>query len=178
MKQPAAALYVRVSTDDQTVDNQLIALTRWLNERGLGIAAVYQESESAFKSGHQTELARLRADSRRRGRPWDIVAVWALDRLTREGPTRALSLIADFRSVGVRVLSYQEQWLDMPGGLDEVFTALIAWVANWESKRRSERTKAGLARLAAGGKTLGRPKGSTDTKKRKKRRYYEPVKSI
>ena len=169
MKQPAAALYLRVSTDDQTTDNQLIALTRWLNERGLGIAAVYQENESAFKSGHQSELARLRADSRKRGRPWDSVAVWALDRLTREGPTRALTLIQDFKTVGVRVLSYQEQWLDMPDGLNEVFTAMIAWVANWESRRRSERTKAGLARLVNDGRTLGRPKGSTDKKKRKKR---------
>ena len=169
MKQPAAALYLRVSTDDQTTDNQLIALTRWLNERGLGIAAVYQENESAFKSGHQSELARLRADSRKRGRPWDSVAVWALDRLTREGPTRALTLIQDFKTAGVRVLSYQEQWLDMPDGLNEVFTAMIAWVANWESRRRSERTKAGLARLVNDGRTLGRPKGSTDKKKRKKR---------
>jgi len=38
-----------------------------------------------------------------------------------------------------------------------------------ESQRRSERTKVGLARLIAKGKELGRPKGTKDKKKRKKR---------
>jgi DNA invertase Pin-like site-specific DNA recombinase len=39
-----------------------------------------------------------------------------------------------------------------------------------ESQRRSERTKAGLARVLAEGKKLGRPKGSGDRKKRRRRR--------
>jgi len=38
-----------------------------------------------------------------------------------------------------------------------------------ESQRRSERTDAGLARVVAEGKKLGRPPGSRDRKKRKRR---------
>jgi len=38
-----------------------------------------------------------------------------------------------------------------------------------ESQRRSERTKAGLARVVAQGKKLGRPPGSKDKRKRKRR---------
>ncbi len=170
MPKPAAALYVRVSTDDQNSDNQLIALTRWLDSRGLSIAAVYQEKESAWKAGHQTELARLRSDSKKRGRPFDYVAVWALDRLSRLGALQSLLAVKDFNDAGVSVLSYQEQWLDTLGGFRDVMIALLGWIAKSESDRRSERTKAGLARLAAGGKKLGRPNGSTDKKKRKRRK--------
>ncbi len=49
--------------------------------------------------------------------------------------------------------------------------ALSGWVAKMESQRRSERTKAGLARIKAQGKCLGRPSGSKDKKERKKRQY-------
>ena len=52
--------------------------------------------------------------------------------------------------------------------------AICGWVASEESKRRSERTKAGLERLKREGKVLGRPAGSVDKRKRQKRRVpYE-----
>lgn len=44
--------------------------------------------------------------------------------------------------------------------------ALTGWVARMESQRRSERTKAGLARVRAQGKCLGRPPKSKDKRKR------------
>jgi len=66
-------------------------------------------------------------------------------------------------------LFYQESWAGAPGELGELLYALAGWVARMESQRRSERTKVGLARLIAKGKELGRPKGTKDKKKRKKR---------
>ena len=54
--------------------------------------------------------------------------------------------------------------------MGDLLYALTGWVARMESQRRSERTKAGLARAVAEGKKLGRPKGSKDKKKRKRRR--------
>jgi DNA invertase Pin-like site-specific DNA recombinase len=50
--------------------------------------------------------------------------------------------------------------------------SIVAWVARMESNRRSERTKAGLARAVAEGKRLGRPTGSRDKKKRSRRGYF------
>ena len=46
--------------------------------------------------------------------------------------------------------------------MSELFLALSAFVAGFESKRRSERTKAGLARVKSKGSRLGRPPGSKD----------------
>ena len=48
-------------------------------------------------------------------------------------------------------------------------SALTGWVARMESQRRSEKTKAGLARIKAQGRILGRPKGSKDKNKGKRR---------
>ncbi len=67
------------------------------------------------------------------------------------------------------MLSYQESWTEAPGELAELLYALTGWVARMESQRRSERTRAGLARVKAQGRHLGRPLGSKDKRRRKRR---------
>ncbi len=162
-----AAIYARVSTEDQTVDNQVAALEEWATQRGFEVSEYYLESESAWRKGHQTQLKQLLADSRRH--KFDLVLVWALDRLSREGSAAILNLVNILKLYGVQVLSYQESWTEAPGEIGEILYAIAGWVAKMESERRSERTKAGLARVKAQGKRLGRPKGAKDKKKRKRR---------
>ena len=166
-----AALYLRVSTTEQNVDNQLPALEAYADSRGWQIVEVYQENESAWKSGHQKELARLLAEIRRGTRKYDVLLIWALDRLSRGGAAAILNLVDTFKTYNVRVISLQESWTEAPGSIGEVLYAIAGWVAKMESKRRSERTKAGLARAIASGKRLGRPTGSKDGGKRKRTGY-------
>ena len=165
------ALYARVSTGEQTTDNQLRALEAYAVSRGWQIVEVYQENESAWKAGHQRELARLLSDSRNGKRKVDVVLVWALDRLSREGAAAILNLINTFKAYGIRVISYQESWTEAPGAIGEVLYAIAGWVAKMESERRSERTKVGLARVISQGTKLGRPTGSKDGGKRKRTGY-------
>ena len=160
-------IYSRVSTNEQDTKNQSAILADWANERGYQVVKVYEEQESAWKSGHQRELANLVADARKR--KFQAVLVWALDRLSREGALAILTLVHKLSSNGVKVLSYQESWTEAPGEIAELLYALSGWVARMESQRRSERTKAGLARARAKGKRLGRPRGSKDRRKRKRR---------
>jgi putative DNA-invertase from lambdoid prophage Rac len=161
-------IYARVSTDEQSADNQVAQLKTWATSRGWDIVAVYMETESAWKAGHQHELSCLKADAARR--KFDAVLVWALDRLSREGALSILQLVNTFKVYGVKVLSYQESWTEAPGDLAEILFAIAGWVARMESQRRSERTKAGLARVKAKGKNLGRPRGAKDRRKRKRTR--------
>ena len=160
------AIYARVSTEEQESSNQLKALTEWAKVRGLEVAKVYQESASAWRDGHQKELAHLLHDAT--FRRFDIVLVWALDRLSREGSLKILLLIKRLGNYGIRVWSKQEPWTEMPSEFVDILYALTGWVAHMESKRLSERTKAGLVRAKAesGGKLAGRGK---DKKRRKKR---------
>ncbi len=163
-----AVIYSRVSTERQDTTNQIGPLLKLAMQRGFDCRAIYKESESAWHSGHQKELARLKDDARHRR--FDIVLVWALDRLSREGALAILSLIHLLKQYGVRVISYQEAWTEAPGELAEVLYALAGWVARMESKRRSERTKAGMARAKVygtkSGKPIGRPPGSKDKGKK------------
>ena len=160
-------IYIRVSTGMQDNTNQLAVLLEWANQRGYEVVKVYEEEDSAWRNGHQRELANLIEDARKR--KFQAVLVWALDRLSREGALAILSLVQKLSVHGVKVLSYQESWTEAPGEMAELLYALTGWVARMESQRRSERTKAGLARVKAQGKRLGKPPGSRDRRKRKRR---------
>lgn len=146
-------VYLRVSRQEQTVENQLPALQKWVADKGYELVEVYQENESAWKSGHQRELSRLFADLPKR--KVDICLVWALDRLTREGIARIFEIINRLKRNGVRVISYQELWTEQSGPMADLLYAITAWVAEFESRRRSERTLAGLARALAQGRSWG-----------------------
>jgi DNA invertase Pin-like site-specific DNA recombinase len=159
--------YTRVSTGDQDTANQLRVLTEWAEQRGFEIFKIYEEEESAWKAGHQKQLAALIANARLRR--FQAVLVWSLDRISREGALAILTFVQKLSGYGVKVLSYQESWTEAPGEIGELLFALTGWVARMESQRRSERTKAGLARVKAQGKRLGRPAGSKDKKRRRRR---------
>ena len=163
------SIYVRVSTGEQDTANQLSVLKDWAQQRGFEVTGVYGEEESAWKAGHQRELARLVDDARKRR--FDAVLVWALDRLSREGPLAILTLVERLKKCGVKVISYHESWTEAPGELADLLYALTGWVARMESQRRSERTKAGLVRVKAQGKHLGRPPGSKDKRRRRRPRF-------
>jgi len=166
-------IYCRVSTSEQELQNQLTVLTEWAEQRGFQVVQVYQEEESAWRAGHQRELARLVGDARKR--KFRVVLVWALDRISREGSAAILGIVSKLSRSGVKVLSYQESWTEAPGELGELLFAIAGWVARMESQRRSERTKAGLARARAQGRRLGRPPGSKDKRKRRRPATQRPI---
>lgn len=164
------AIYARVSTDEQTVDNQLPLIEAHAQGRGYEVAEVYQESETAWKAGHQRELSRLLDDIRSGRRKYDYLMVWSLDRLCRLGIGPVLQLISTFETYGCHVISLKESWTEVDGPMRELFIAIAAWVGKFESDRRSERTRAGLERVRANGRRLGRPPGKKDGKPRRKKR--------
>ena len=165
------ALYLRVSTNEQDTTNQLPALEDYARHHDLNIAHVYRENDTAWKDGHQAELAQLLQDAHR-GR-FQVVLVWALDRLSRRGALAILSLVDRLKRDGVRVISYQEPWTEAPGDLADILYAITGWVAKTESQRRSERTKAGMERARKEGKPIG--KRGPDKRRRTRRTQRELV---
>jgi DNA invertase Pin-like site-specific DNA recombinase len=103
---------------------------------------------------------------------YDAVLIWALDRLTHEGIAKMLEWVNTFKAYGVKVVSLNESWADTTGPMAELLYAVCAWAAEYESKRKSERVKVGLARAVKCGSKLGRPKGAKDKKPRRKAGYY------
>jgi len=90
MPRNKAGIWVRVSDPGQHTDNQLSDLRTWAELRGLEVVRVYQVQESAWRGAHQKQLAQVYQDARV-GR-FQILLVWALDRLSREGPLATLEI--------------------------------------------------------------------------------------
>lgn len=168
-----AAVYVRVSTAEQNYENQRPAIDNYIAAMGFEVVAEYAEEASAWKKGHQKEFKRLMADAR--AGSFDVLVVWALDRLTREGALKALLIFDKLIKSNILLYSTQEPWLAQlyEMGILEFVIPLLAWAARQESQTRSERTKAGIARRRAGGGIVGRPPGSKDKKRRKKDGYKD-----
>ena len=165
-----AAIWLRVSSGEQHAENQLPDLQAWAARRGWQVVKTYEVQESAWRGAHQKALSAVYDDARLG--LFDVLLVWALDRLSREGPAATLEIVHRLLKAKVQVLSYQEPWLEVGGEMVDLLLAVTGWVARFESKRRSERTRAGLARARAAGKQIGRPPGSKDGKQRSRRGYF------
>jgi DNA invertase Pin-like site-specific DNA recombinase len=164
------AIWARVSTDEQEPGNQLDALRAEATRRGWEVAAEYVlDGLSAWTGAHREQLRQALADARAGG--YDVLLVWALDRLERGGIEPTLRVVRQLRERGVQVVSLQEPWTDAGGEMQELLTAVMAWVARMESQRRSERVRAGLARRKAQGLPVGRQPGARDTRPRKRSGY-------
>jgi DNA invertase Pin-like site-specific DNA recombinase len=169
------AIWARVSTDDQESSNQLSELRQWAARRGLEIAAEYVvDGASAWKGEHHDRLVAVLTDARL-GR-YDVLLVWALDRLDRldrEGVESTLGLLRRFHETGASIWSLKEPWTETADPrMAELLGAIYAWMAAEESRRRSERVKAGLASRKAEGKPIGRRAGSQDRRPRRRSGYY------
>jgi DNA invertase Pin-like site-specific DNA recombinase len=138
-----AAIYLRVSTDRQTSENQLAEVRQLAVARGYE-PVVYEEVESAAKA--RPVLDRMLGDVRA-GRV-QAVAVWALDRLHRS-MTGAINTVLELDRLGAPVLSVREGWLDTSGPVRPLLVAIFGWVAEQERTRLIERTRAGLDRRVA-----------------------------
>lgn len=152
-----AAIYIRVSTDKQTAENQEPELRRMAEARGFS-PVLYAEVESGAK--RRPVLERLISDAKRGA--FGAVFVWALDRLGRGGAAEACRLVEDFDRLKVAVISARESWLDTSpdNPMRELLIAITATFAKMERTRLIERTRAGLDRARRQGKRLGRPEGS------------------
>lgn len=165
------ALYCRVSKNDesQTPENQLNPLRDYAKALGGEIVAEYIDMASGGNGDRQGFLKMLEDADKRK---FDLLLIWSLDRLSREGISNTLGYLERLKRSGVALKSLQESWLDTRDeGLGQLLLAIFSWVAQQERKRIVERTKAGLERAKKQGKCLGRPGGSKDKKKRRKSGY-------
>lgn len=159
-----AALYVRTSTDKQTVENQKIRLIDYANDHGYTYD-VYEEVESTRKTRpvKQTLLSKLR------NKEYDAVVVYKLDRWARSSS----ELILDTKELldkGIGFISVSDN-LDFSTAAGKLHFQILSAFAEFERELIRERTIEGLHRAKSQGKKPGRPKGSKDKKKRKRSGY-------
>ncbi len=148
-----AALYLRVSTKEQTTENQEGELRQWAERLGVQVVRVWADTASGARAD-RAALAGVLAGAHRR--EFDVLLIWSLDRLSREGIGPMTHYIEKLGAAGIRVMSHQEPWLDTGGPVGGLLLAVFAWVAQQERQRIAERVRAGQARARAKGVRFGR----------------------
>jgi putative DNA-invertase from lambdoid prophage Rac len=145
--------YGRVSTAEQTTDNQRLEIER------AGYAVEYWYADTVSGKAHAAQrkqfgvlLGKLRAR--------DTVVVSKLDRLGRDAPD-VLSTIKLLATLGVEVVVLQLGKLDLASTPGKLMLTMLAAIAEMGRDLIVERTQAGLARAKAEGKVLGRPAKTT-----------------
>jgi DNA invertase Pin-like site-specific DNA recombinase len=138
--------YARVSTTDQTTKQQQDAL------ESAGCLEIYHESKSGKSAVDRPELQKMLASLQ----PGDVVTVWKLDRLGRS-LSDLLKIIERIYEAGAFFRSLTEG-LDTTTAAGRMLSSVVGAFAEFERNLISERTKAGMNRARAEGRSVGRRK--------------------
>lgn len=153
MKELRAALYARISTNDQSTLMQENELKHYAARRGWCIVKTYRDKGVSGARTRRPALDELFVDCRR-GKI-DVVLVWKFDRFARslKQLVNALDL---FRHLGINFVSCTEA-VDTSVPYGELVFQIFGAIAQFERVLIGERVKAGLAHARSRGKVLGRP---------------------
>jgi len=150
-----AAIYTRVSTTDQTTENQALELRRYVSHRGWQ-ATEYADVGVSGTKERRPALDRLIADGRRRR--FDVLVCWRLDRLGRS-LRHLIILLEELQALGIDFVSLAEG-IDATTPAGKLQMHILGAIAEFERARIAERVRAGLERARRHGTRLGRPRAT------------------
>lgn len=150
--------YGRVSTLEQSTENQLLAL----QQRGFDIQShrwFAEQVSGGIPALQRPEFSKM-ADRMEAG---DSLVVLKLDRLGRDvqDVLATVKVLADRK---IHVKSVDLEGVDLTSAAGKLQLTVLAAVAAFERDRITERTKEGLQRAVSEGKTIGRPVAVATTK--------------
>ena len=152
MKTKRAAIYVRVSTNDQETDMQETELREYAENRSWS-STVYRDKGQSGAKNDRPALNALLGEMRKRR--FDVVVVWALDRLARS-LKQLLSIAEECNTLGVDLVSLKQNVeTTLPAG--RLTFMVLGAVAEFEREMLRERVRAGMAQARRAGKRVGRP---------------------
>jgi DNA invertase Pin-like site-specific DNA recombinase len=151
-KPKRAALYLRVSTSEQSTKAQESELKDYAERRGWIVKEVYADKISGAKD-IRPGLQKLMADCRQR--KVDVVLVWKFDRFARS-LRHLVTALEEFRRLRIDFISATEG-VDTTVPSGELVFQIFGAIAQFEGSLISERVRAGLVEAKRNGKRLGRP---------------------
>jgi len=147
--------YVRVSREDEKIENQEYAILKYVATKGyqvvgtirdVGVSGAIPPME---RPGFKELLSRLEEV--------DGIVVYALDRIARS-LFELYQVIKTIEERGKVVISVREEWLNtLDERIRDLIIAILGWAGEMEREFVRERTREALARLKARGVRLGRP---------------------
>lgn len=155
-KATRAAVYLRVSTDGQTTENQRLVLEAVATRRGWTIVHTYEDAGISGAKGRDKRPgfdAMLKGATRR---AYDVLMFWSIDRLGRS-TAAVTAALEELEHAGVAIYADKEG-MDSSTPHGRAMLQMAAVFAELERGMIKERVHAGLARAKAKGVRLGRPR--------------------
>jgi DNA invertase Pin-like site-specific DNA recombinase len=158
-KSQRVVIYARVSTDGQTVENQVAELEAVARRHGWDVVATHVDQGVSGARGRDRRPgfdALHRAVARREV---DMVAAWSVDRLGRS-LQELVGFLGELRAKGCD-LYLHKQGLDTRTPAGRAMFGMLSVFSEFERAMIQDRVRSGLARARAKGKVLGRPRAVT-----------------
>lgn len=148
------AIYVRVSTSDQSTELQKQEILQFVKAREWTQFEVFEDNGKTGTNGNRPALKQLLQSARER--KIDLVVCWKLDRLFRSLKDLVVTL-QEFQDLGVEFVSLKDN-LDLTTASGRLLMQVIGAMAEFEGSLIRERVQAGLKAAKESGKRLGKPR--------------------
>ena len=154
-----AAIYARVSTNDQTTENQLIALRDLADKNGHQIVAEYIDQGVSGVSKIKDSRSKMLLDAK--AKKFSILYVVSIDRLSRSTKD-LLDVVEQLNALGITLI-FQREKIDTKSAMGQFFLTVLSSIAQLERETMIARINQGIARAKSQGKKLGRPSKVNDS---------------
>jgi putative DNA-invertase from lambdoid prophage Rac len=163
MSMKYAVAYLRVSTEEQTVQNQKLALEKWARENNYQILEFFEDPAvsgrvpATQRSGFQEMLELVKITK------VDAVLVYELSRVGRTFWDTLDAIKAVEHYASLISCSPRESFLQTTeSSIRKLMIGILTWAAERERELLVQRTKDGMERARAAGKGIGRPQKTID----------------
>jgi DNA invertase Pin-like site-specific DNA recombinase len=162
-----AALYTRVSTDEQDIERQVSECLNHLKRNGYELVEIEQYVEGSFTGSENDRPEYKRLISALRDGEHEVVVTTELSRLTRTGAEEALRFLTvcidngasmEFTQTPLKIHSGDDE---LTQAINRVLTVLLAELAKVEREQMIERIESGIQAAQDAGKWTSRstPRG-------------------
>ncbi len=155
MAKKRVAFYLRVSTGEQTTENQRRELEQVAKRSGWQVVEVYEDAGVSGANGREKRPAFDKLLKDATARQFDLVAAWSVDRLGRS-LQHLVAFLGELHALKID-LYLNQQGIDTTTPAGEAMFQMMGVFAQFERAMIQERVKSGLSRARASGKRLGRP---------------------
>ena len=158
-----AVLYLRVSKNEQTIENQRLELERVATVKGWKVIATFKDEGISGAFGREVRAQYDTMLKQGVQAKFDVVLAWDVSRLSRS-LVDLVTTLDELHACGIDLYLHQ-QAIDTTTPAGKAMFQMCGVFAEFERGILSERVKAGLNRAKEEGKTLGRPMKFANIKK-------------
>jgi site-specific DNA recombinase len=154
-----AAIYIRVSTDQQAREGESIPAQRqrlrdWAHAHGYQVVAEYCDAGESARAADRPEFVRMLKDARSGDREFDTILVWKWDRFARNVDDATIYKGLLRRQLGVDLKAVGDP--ESEGAVGVLLERILDVVAEFQSLVTAEHVKNTMSFLASNGRWLGK----------------------